>query len=190
MNDLSPRLVIISSSVRTGRKSDRVATYFKNYVEEHEIARVEVLDLQTYDFPVFEERLKFQQNPLPAAIEFAEKVRTADGVLIITPEYNGGYPAALKNAVDLLVEEWKKKPVAICTVSSGAFGGMQVITSLQYSFWKLGALTVPALFPVPKVQEAFDEQGVPADKNGTDKRAGAFINELVWMTEAVRRMKS
>lgn len=190
MNSSLPRIVLISASVRNGRKSDRVATYFKNYIEQSGVANAELLDLLAYNFPVFEERLKFQQNPLPAAVEFAEKVRTADGVLIITPEYNGGYPAALKNAIDLLVEEWKKKPVAISTVSAGAFGGMQVITSLQYSFWKIGALTVPALFPVPKVHEAFDEHGVPADKAGTDKRAGAFINELVWMMEAVRRMKN
>jgi len=182
-------IVIISSSVRMGRSSDRVTTFFKNYIEENKLASVEVLDLKEYQFPVFDERLKFQKDPLQAAVEFAEKVRSADGVLIVTPEYNGGYPASLKNAVDLLTDEWKRKPVAISTVSAGGFGGMQVITSLQYSLWKIQAWTVPAMFPVPKVNESFDENGIPADKAGTEKRAGAFIKELLWCIEAGNKMK-
>ena len=182
-------IVIISSSVRTGRASNRIAAFFKNYIEENKLATVELLDLKEYNFPVFEERLKFQKDPSAKAVEFAGKVKAAAGVLIVTPEYNGGYPAALKNVIDLLTDEWKRKPVAISTVSSGGFGGMQVITSLQYSLWKLQAWTVPALFPVPKVTESFDEEGKPADKAGTEKRAKTFVSELLWCMEAAGKMK-
>src|SRR6218665_204249 len=182
-------IVIISSSVRTGRNSNRVALFFKRYIEENKRATVEILDLQEYQFPVFEERLRHQKNPPEQAVAFADKVRAAAGVLIVTPEYNGGYPASLKNVVDLLTDEWKRKPVAISTVSAGPFGGMQVITSLQYSLWKLQAWTVPALFPVPKVSENFDADGNPADKAGTEKRAKAFIDELLWCVEAGNKMK-
>ena len=82
-------------------------------------------------------------------------------MIIIAPEYNGGYPASLKNVIDLLTDEWRKKPVAISTVSDGSFGGTQVITALQFSLWKIRAWTVPAMFPVPKVMETFDEEGNP-----------------------------
>lgn len=182
-------IVIISSSVRTGRNSDRVALFFKKYIEENKQATVEILDLQEYRFPVFEERLKYQKDPSEQAVAFADKVRAAAGVLIVTPEYNGGYPASLKNVIDLLTDEWKRKPVAISTVSAGGFGGMQVITSLQYSLWKLQAWTVPALFPVPKVSENFDADGNPTDKAGTEKRANIFIDELLWCIEAGNKMK-
>ena len=107
----------------------------------------------------------------------------------MTPEYNGGYPASLKNVIDLLTDEWKRRPVAISTVSSGGFGGMNMITSLQYSLWKLRAWTVPVMFPVPRVSESFDEQGHPADPAGTEKRAKAFIDELMWCVEAKRKME-
>jgi NAD(P)H-dependent FMN reductase len=176
-------IVIISASVRTGAKSPRVARYFKQHIEARELATTEVLDLAQYQFPVFTERLKYQENPLPAALEFAEKVRKADAVLIVTPEYNGGYPASLKNVTDLLIEEWKHKPVAISMVSSGAFAGTQVITSLLFTLWKIGATMVPAMFPVPAIDKTFDEEGVPADAEATDKRADAFLKELLWYTE-------
>ncbi len=181
-------IAIISASVRTGRKSHRVALFFKSYLEERNLATVEILDLQQYQFPVFDERLRFQKNPSPAMLEFAEKIKSADGVLIVTPEYNGGYPASLKNVVDLLYDEWHRKPIAISTVSGGDFGGSQVITSLQFSLWKIRAWTVPAMFPVPKISETFNEQGEPADKPSTEKRAKVFIDELLWCMEAKKRM--
>lgn len=185
-----PHIAIISSSVRTGRISHRVALYFKNYIEENNLATVEILDLNSYQFPIFHERLKHQENPTPGVLEFASKIVAADGVLIVTPEYNGGYPSALKNVVDLLYDEWHRKPIAISTVSDGIFGGSQVITSLQFSLWKIRAWTVPAMFPVPKAQEAFNEQGIPADKPATDKRASRFMNELLWCMEAKKRMST
>ncbi|MCR6637962.1 MAG: NAD(P)H-dependent oxidoreductase [Sporocytophaga sp.] len=183
-----PHIAIISASVRRDRKSHRAALYFKNFIESNNLASVEILDLLEYNFPLFDERLRFQPNPTPQMLDFASKVKSAEGVLIVTPEYNGGYPSSLKNIIDLLYDEWYRKPVAISTVSGGSFGGTQVITSLQFSLWKIRAWTVPAMFPVPTIDKSFDEQGNPADKAGTDKRANAFINELLWCIEAKKRM--
>jgi len=183
-----PHIAIISSSVRTGRKSHRVALYFKNYLEANNFATVEILDLKTYNFPLFDERLKYQKNPTVETLDFASKIKSADGVIIVTPEYNGGYPASLKNVTDLLYDEWYRKPVAISTVSDGIFGGSQVITSLQFSLWKIRAWTVPAMFPVSKVLDSFAEDGTPIEKTEIDKRASRFINELLWCIEAKKRM--
>ncbi|MDQ3050651.1 MAG: NAD(P)H-dependent oxidoreductase [Bacteroidota bacterium] len=184
-----PKITIIISSVRTGRKSPRVVDYFKNYIETNQLATVEILDLKEYNFPVFDERLQFQKEPTEGMLDFSAKIKGAEGILIVTPEYNGGYPPALKNAIDLLYEEWHRKPVAISTVSSGAFGGSQVITSLQFTLWKMHAWTVPAVFPVSKVGETFSEKGEPSDPTATDKRAKTFIDELLWCMEAGRKME-
>ncbi len=183
-----PHIAIISSSVRTGRQSHRVALYFKKYIETNNIAIVEILDLKEYNFPLFDERLQFQKDPAPGTLDFAAKIKSADGIVIVTPEYNGGYPPSLKNATDLLHDEWHRKPIVFATISDGIFGGSQVITSLQYSFWKIGAWTVPARFPVPKVQDSFAEDGTPVEKTSVDKRAAHFLNELLWCIEANKRM--
>src|SRR5688572_29427277 len=102
-------IAIISSSVRIGRNSHRVALYFEKYIRDNNLGSVEILDLNQYQFPVFDERLQYMKEPLPKAVEFSEKIKKADGVIIVTPEYNGGYPASLKNAIDLLLPEWKRK---------------------------------------------------------------------------------
>ena len=182
-------IVIISSSVRLARNSHRVALYFKRYLSEHKIANADIVDLNEYKFPLFDERLLSLPNPSQQVLEFADKIKNAGGIIIVTPEYNGGYPASLKNVIDLLYAEWKRKPIAIATVSSGAFGGSQVITSLVFTLWKIGAWVVPSMFPVPKVQEAYDAEGAPTDKEVTDKRAKAFVDELVWCMQASEKMK-
>jgi len=179
---------IISSSVREGRKSHNVALYFKNYLTEHKLASTEIIDLKAYNFPIFNGTLKTMDNPSKKVLEYADKIKSSDGIIIVTPEYNGGYPASLKNAIDLLYDEWRYKPIGIVTVSSGPFGGSQAVISLQFTLWKMRAWTVPATFPVPNVETSFDEDGKAADKEATDKRAKGFISELLWCIEANRRM--
>ncbi len=182
-------IVIISSSVRTGRKSHRVALFLNNYIAENKIGNAEILDLNTYQFPIFEERLKYMKDPATNVLDFAEKIKKADGVIVVTPEYNGGYPASLKNVIDLLVDEWKRKPVAIATVSGGAFAGTQAGSSLPFIFLKLGAMVVPAMFRVPSVEKSHNEDGSPTDIETSNRGAKAFFNDLTWHLEASRRMR-
>lgn len=183
-------IAIISSSVRIGRNSHRVALFFQNYIIENALGTVDMLDLAAYKFPVFDERLQYMKDPTPEVLDFAGKIKAADGVLIVTPEYNGGYPASLKNVIDLLYPEWKRKPVAIATASTGPFAGSQVITSLVFTLFKIGVMLVPSMYLGPKVQEVYDEQGRPTDKAATEKLAKPFIDELLWCMEAAKRMAS
>lgn len=174
------KISIISASVRTGRKSHRVALYLADFLKKNHSVETEILDLKKYDFPIFDERLKFMKDPDPKAVEFSDKIKNSDGVIIVTPEYNGGYPSSLKNVTDLLYDEWYRKPIAFSSVSAGPFAGAQVLTSIVFSFWKIRAALVPGVFQVPTVEKSFDEQGAPADKEKTDERAGKFIDELLW----------
>ncbi|RFM27649.1 NADPH-dependent FMN reductase [Deminuibacter soli] len=183
-------IVILSASVRQGRSSHRVARFFNQFIPAHyQQASVELVDLKDYDFPLFEERLKFMDNPSGNILSFAQKIKQANGVIIVTPEYNGGYPASLKNVTDLLYDEWRRKPIALVTVSAGPFGGTQVMTSLLFTLWKIGAWVVPAMYPVPRVDEAYNENGDPVDKEATEKKAKRFLNELTWCMEAAAKMK-
>ena len=180
---------IISSSVREGRKSHNVTLYFQNYLIENKLATTEIIDLKECNFPIFQGTLKTLTNPAENVLEFAAKIKSSDGIIIVTPEYNGGYPASLKNAIDLLYEEWNHKPIAIVTVSSGPFAGSQALVSLQFTLWKMMAWTIPAMFSVPTVAEAYDENGNAMDKSNSDKLANIFIKELLWCIEADRAPK-
>ena len=179
-------LSIISSSVREERKSHYVALYFHHYLIENNLATIEILDLKEYNFPIFEATLKTQKHPSERAMDFAKKIKLSDGIIIVTPEYNGGFPASLKNAIDLLYDEWYHKPIGIATVSSGPFGGSQAMVALQFTLWKMKALTIPALFSVPYVEKAYDAKGIASDKPFSDKLADIFITELLRSMSAVK----
>ncbi|MDQ3048483.1 MAG: NAD(P)H-dependent oxidoreductase [Bacteroidota bacterium] len=184
-----PHIAIISGSVRTGRQSHKVALYLQNFITENKLASAEILDLKEYNFPVLEERLSRTANPDAQMKSFSEKVAKADAVIMVFPEYNAGYPASVKNAIDLLYEEWYHKPVGLASVSSGNFAGLTALNLLQTIFLRIKAIPIASTFPVPNVESTFDEQGNPSDKASTDKRAAGFMKELLWYTEAVRRMK-
>ncbi|MBN8718520.1 NAD(P)H-dependent FMN reductase [Hydrobacter penzbergensis] len=181
------QITIISSSIRKERMSHRVALFFKKFIEEHELGSVEILDLQEYDFPIFDQRLGEMQNPLPSLVEFAERIKHAEGILIVTPEYNGGYPASLKNAIDVLYAEWRRKPIGLATVSNGQYGGSQVMTSLLFSLWKIGAWVVPSMFRVGNVQDDYDEHGHVTSPL-IQKFARSFLHEMTWCMEAKGKM--
>ncbi|MBC7440155.1 MAG: NAD(P)H-dependent oxidoreductase [Flavobacterium sp.] len=170
---------IISSSVRSDRKSHNVALYFEQFLTENKLATTEILDLKAYDFPLFDERLSNQENPGKNAIDFQKKIVNSDGIIIVTPEYNGSFPASLKNAIDLLYIEWKNKPIAISTVSSGVFGGTQCLIALQFVLFKIGARTISSVFHVAKVQENYDDDGKAINKIIADKMATTFVKELI-----------
>lgn len=178
------KISIISSSIREERNSHRVALYFNKYLGGNNLAYAEIIDLKEYNFPLFKGTLKTQKNPPANAVAFASKIKSSDGIIIVMPEYNGGIPASLKNAVDLLYEEWRHKPVGIVTVSAGPFAGTQALVALQFTLWKMKAWTITEMFSVPKVQDAYDEDGNPTDKPLTDKLTEVFVKELLWCIKA------
>ena len=183
-----PNIVIISASVRDKRKSHRVALFFQQFIESRGDANPELLDLKAYNFPLFEERLSRMDQPEPQWAEFAGKVNMADGVIIVTPEYNGGYPASLKNVIDFMYKEWHRKPMALVAVSDGRYGGTQVVQSLQFTLWKIGAWTVPARYHVSHADKTYDERGKPSNPEIVNRFAGQFVDELMWCVEAKKKM--
>jgi NAD(P)H-dependent FMN reductase len=178
------KISIISSSIREERNSHRVALYFDKYLDENNLADSEIIDLKEYNFPLFNNTLKTQKNPPANAVIFAEKIKASDGIIIVMPEYNGGIPASLKNAIDLLNEEWRHKPVGIVTVSAGPFAGTQALVALQFTLWKMKAWTITEMFSVPKVQETYDVEGNSTEKETTNKLSEIFVKELLWCIKA------
>ena len=175
---------VILGSSRRGRQSPRVARFLVSHLGRLPQVETEIIDLAELDLPMLEERLRMRDDAPPQAQAFAARLARADGLVIVSPEYNGGYPAVLKNALDYVLPELKRKPVGIVTVSGGLFGGLEALGQLRLVLLKMGALPLPVSFPITKVQESFSEDGRPADA-AWDKRAQAFLGELLWLTEAV-----
>src|SRR5919198_4958156 len=110
-----------------------------------------------------EERLRFRDDPPPGLRQFSEKIARADSIVIVTPEYNNGYPGVLKNALDYLLPGYERKPIGIVTVSAGGFGGLNCLAQLRLVTLGMGAFPIPESLSVSRVQDSFDEEGNPKD---------------------------
>jgi NAD(P)H-dependent FMN reductase len=179
---------ILLGSVRRNRQSPKVARWLHRRLAADERVASELLDLEELDLPIMEERLRMRDDPPPGVVRLSEAVASGDALVIVTPEYNNGYPGVLKNALDYLLPELKRKPVGIVTVSAGGFGGVSCLAQLRLVLLAMGAAPIPASLPVSRVGQSFDDDG-PTDE-GFEGRAEAFLAELRWWTEAAVRQRS
>ena len=180
---------VILGSVRRGRRSPVVARFVRDRLAARDRVATELVDLAEYDLPVMEERLRMRDDPPAGLDDFARRVDLADGLVIVTPEYNNGIPGVLKNALDYLLPELKRKPAGIVTVSAGDFGGISCLAQMRLVLLAMGALPVPASLPVRRVQDAFDDDGRPTDDGFAD-RTDRFLDEVLWWTEASFRKRA
>jgi NAD(P)H-dependent FMN reductase len=123
----------------------------------------------------------------PALLErFAEKVRAADAYVIVSREHNPTIPPPpLANLLDHFPEEYFYKPSAIVCHSAGAFGGVRAAIALRAMLGELGMSSIPSIFPIPRVQDAFREGGSPSDHN-YERRIAPFLDELEWDSLALK----
>ncbi len=138
--------------------------------------------------PLYDGDVETESGIPDAVCVLKERIASADGVLLVTPEYNNGYPGVLKNALDYLLPEYHRKPIAIVTVSAGGFGGLNCLAQLRLVILGMGAFPIPAALPVSRVQEAFDDDGNPQDA-AYEQRAQDFIAEVLWFAEAIAAQK-
>lgn len=180
---------LLLGSCRIGRESLKVAKFILGKLVANNQITTELIDLGKYNLPMLEERLQDNSNLSFNLLQFCSKLGQSDGILIVTPEYKNGYPGVLKNALDYLEPQaLKYKPIGICTVSAGRFGGLDCLAQLRLVCLALGGLPIPDKLPIANVNDLFDEEGKLCDSKFTT-RLESFINELVWYTEALVNQK-
>ncbi len=183
-------IAIISSSTRLNRQSHRVALGLATFIEQAGLHSVEVLDLAVNQFPLLEEVLHRHPNAPDGLQEFSEKVRQADAFLFVSPEYNGSYTAALKNAVDYLKEgEFARKVIGVVSVTTGSLGGIRAAMAMQQLVLGLSAYPVPQMLPVGHVTQRFDEAGQLLEP-AFEKSIQTFLKHFLWLSEAVCEKKA
>ncbi len=117
--------------------------------------------------------------------EWRDTIIKADGLVIVSPEYNHGYPGALKAVLDLLLREYIHKAVAFVGVSAGPWGGTRVIEAMVQMVRELGLAVTFIDLNFPLVQNTFDADGKLLDQ-AFEKRAKDFLDELVWMSRTLK----
>jgi len=117
--------------------------------------------------------------------EWRDTIIKADGLVVVSPEYNHGYPGSLKAVLDLLLKEYIHKAVAFVGVSAGPWGGTRVIEVMVPMVRELGLAVTFTDLNFPFVQKTFDAEGKLLDQ-AFEKRAKDFLDELVWMSRTLK----
>jgi NAD(P)H-dependent FMN reductase len=183
------KLPLLLGSVRMGRRSEAVASYLLSKLESDPRFHPELLDLATYRFGLLVQRPEEMAEQPEVLDAFSQRLREADALLIVSPEYKGGIPGALKNAIDLLEPGiLRRKPVGICTVSAGGFGGLQCLLQLRLTVFALGGVPIPESIAVSRVQERFTERG--GLRNGSKAlETERFLEELYFYGQALKHAR-
>jgi len=178
-------VLVILGSVRRGRMSERVATFVMNRLAATPDVQAELVDLAVLDLPIMEERLG-KIDPSPAGVpELGAKIQAADALIIVSPEYNHGYPGVLKNALDYFYAQYKRTPVALVTVSNGGHGGVNAWAQLVTVLTHMGAIVLPVTVAVSHVEKSFSPEGEALEPVYV-KRTDGLISELVWLASRLK----
>lgn len=186
------KIGVILGSIREVRRGGRVAKWAMSELEKIKDAQFELLDLRDYPLPFYSEPNSPDslENGYSnkVATEWAAKIGQADGFILITPEYNHGPSAVLKNALDWVYNQWNKKPVAFVSYAPGAAGGVRAVEQLRQIVTELQMAPMHKALHISHVLTTLDENGKLL--NGSfDKQLPRMVDQLLWWTKALKKAR-
>lgn len=184
-----PLLQIIVASTRPGRVGATVADWVRDRASAHGGFAVEVVDLAEVDLPFLDEphHPRLGRYVHQHTLDWSATVSRADAFVFVTPEYNHGYPAALKNAIDFLHAEWQHKPVGFVSYG-GVAGGTRAVQALKPVLAALKMVPAVAAVPIPFVATLLDDRGFQPSE-ALEDGAAALFDELAEWTAALAPLR-
>lgn len=174
-------LPVLLGTNRKMRKSVHAATWLVEVMRKRTDIETQLFDAADFAVPLDDYGTEIKDQ-FP---EWRDAIVRADGLVIVTPEYNHGYPGTLKTILDLLLKEYIHKSVAFVGVSAGPWGGTRVIEAMVPMVRELGLAVTFSDLNFPYIQKTFSEEGKLLDP-AFDKRAETFLDELVWMARVLK----
>ena len=183
-----PKIGIIIGSTRPGRKAEAVAEWIFDIASLKGGAEFEIVDIAAYDLP-------FLDEPLPPSMgqyanehtkRWAEKIATFDGFVFVTPEYNRGTSAVLKNAIDFLYREWNNKAAGF--VSYGSNGGIRAVEHLRLFMAELQIADVRAQVSL-LIGEDFENFTTFKPRPRHERSVNAMLDQIVAWSAALQPLR-
>jgi NAD(P)H-dependent FMN reductase len=173
-------VAVLVGSTRAGRVGLPVAEWFAALARERPGFAVDFVDLATFDFPAVH-----PAQPTPQTARFTAHVASADAFVVVTPEYNHGYPASLKQAIDLPYEEWRAKPVGFVSYG-GVAQGLRAVEQLRQVFAELHAVTLRDGVSLNIYDGGLGDDGRPPADGAAEQAAGVLLDHLAWWGHTLR----
>jgi NAD(P)H-dependent FMN reductase len=192
---------VILGTTREGRFGDKPAHWILGEAAKLPGVEAELLDLRDFPLPFFDRPSSPGREggvyPHPVVTRWAEQVAKADAYIVVSPEYNHGYPAVLKNAFDHIYPEWARKPIGF--VSYGNAGGARAIEQLrlvavELQMWPITrALHLPVEVYLAAMKEPFPpnpEVFEPMRKYLGVDHVARFFGDLLWAARALKAARA
>jgi len=176
MND-RVRVAVIYGSTRKGRFCDKVADWAYKEIAGHEEFSVVIIDPRTASSGEVDELASLQQQ-----------IAEADAFVVVTPEYNHGYPAPLKALIDSVGVEWRGKAVAFVSYG-GISGGLRAVEQLRLVFAELHAVTMQNSVSFASAWEQFDGDGILREPVRAQRSMETLLAQLYWWAVALRNAR-
>ena len=181
MSEAKLVIPLLLGTNRQDRASEAAAKWVFSRMKKREDIEPAYFDVRDFDLP----RDDYGTKIAHLFPEWRDTIIKADGLVIVTPEYNHGYPGVLKSVLDLLLKEYIHKAVAFVGVSAGPWGGTRVIEAMVPMVRELGLAVTFTDLNFAKVSTKFDADGNLLDE-AYEKRVEGFLDELVWMASSLR----
>lgn len=172
---------VLLGTNRKERKSHFVAKWLVEQMEKRPEIRTRLFDVAEFHLP-HDDYGQVLKDSFP---EWRDAIVQADGLVLVTPEYNHGYPGAMKAVLDLLLREYVHKSVSFVGVSAGPWGGTRVIEAMVPMCRELGLAVTFTDLNFPYVQKIFNDEGKLLDQ-AFEQRVTGFLDELVWMSTVLK----
>ncbi len=179
---------VILGTGREGRRSEHVARFVLSYMQKDNRLETELMDVRDYPSP-FTARVDkegFDDQGL------ASSIKRADGFVIVSPEYNHGYPGELKIFLDHYFSEFSQKPFGICGVSSGSWAGARMIEGLRIVLAAFNSISIGKTAMFPNVSDLFDEQGNMKEEYIVqyEKMVAGMLDSVITFAEALAPLRT
>lgn len=192
MSATQPHIGIIIGSTREGRFGDKPAQWIHNIAKERTDLSFELVDLRDHPLPYFAESVSPAWGPVnnEEAQRWAQKLDTFDGLIVVTPEYNHGPTAVLKNAFDYAYKEFARKPIAF--VGYGGVGAARAVEQLRLVAVELQMAPVRNAVHIGMVEFiGIWQQGKQfEDFPHLAQAAGGMLDDLAWWAKALKSAKN
>ncbi|WP_433535863.1 NADPH-dependent FMN reductase [Micromonospora sp. CA-249363] len=178
--DTPPTVAVLVGSVRQPRVGRSIADWFVAHGSRRADLDMDLVDLAEVALP-------FADTPPGgnSASPISARLAAADAFVVVTPEYNHSFPAALKNAIDWHYREWARKPVAFVSYGASS-GGIRAVEQLRLVFAEVQAATTRSGVVLRAPWERLDVEGRLIDDEPLRQAADATLSELAWWAEALR----
>jgi NAD(P)H-dependent FMN reductase len=187
---VAPRLLLIIGSTRPNRFADKPVAWILDRLKDRDDFELKILDLRDHPLPMYESSVSparsLRDYPTEPIARLGAEIDWADGFIIVSSEYNHGYPAVLKNALDSVFVEFNRKPVTF--VSYGSVGGGRVVEQLRLVAVELemaplrqAVHILPDLMRLANTSDSFS----PEMFESLDARLEMVMADLLWWTNAL-----